>query len=71
MMSETIRIEIRNQKETAQEVTILERMNRWKTWTLTKSSSEGTKTSADLMKWTVQAPAEGKKTIEYTVRYTW
>ncbi|MAJ48043.1 MAG: hypothetical protein CBC35_12380 [Planctomycetes bacterium TMED75] len=71
MMSETIRIEIRNQKETAQEVTILERMNRWKTWTLTKSSSEGTKTSADLMKWTVQVPAEGKKTIEYTVRYTW
>ena len=71
MMSETIRIELRNQKEAAQKVTILERMNRWKTWTLTKSSEEGTKTSADLMKWTVDVPAEGKKTIEYTVRYTW
>lgn len=70
-MTETFRIEVRNQKEEAQEVIVRESMYRWRTWKLTSSSPKGTKIDSDTMEWRLNVPSEGRKTIEYTVRYTW
>ena len=70
-MIETFRIEIRNQKEDAQEVIVLENMYRWRTWTVTSSSIKGSKVDSNTMKWVLDVPSEGTKVIEYTVKYTW
>ena len=70
-MTETYRIEIRNQKDESQEVIVLENMFRWRNWKVTSSSAKGSKVDSDTMKWILDVPSEGKRTVEYTVKYTW
>jgi hypothetical protein len=70
-LTESFSIEIRNQKDVAQKVIIREAMSRWKQWDIVKTNVKGTKRDSHTMEWILDVPAEGRKTIEYTVRYTW
>ncbi len=70
-MTETIRVQIRNHKDAAQKVIIKENLYRWTTWEITKSSHEYEKIDARTIHYEVEAPANGEKTVTYTVRYSW
>ena len=70
-MSETIEIEIRNQKEAAQRVIVRERLYRWRNWKIAESTPEFRKLDASTVEWTVEVPAEGRRTIRYRVDYSW
>ena len=70
-MSETFRIEVRNQKSTTQSVVVLERMFRWTNWKIEKARAKFDKKDASTVAFSVDVPAEGKKVIEYTVQYSW
>ena len=70
-MTESFKIEIRNQKDQAQQVTVQERLYRWNTWKISERNLPFEKINADTIEWKVDVPSEGSKTIEYTVVYTW
>ena len=69
-MTETWSIELRNQKDVAQEVVVREPLYRWRNWEL-RSSDDYEKLDSRVVQWTVEVPAEGTRTITYTVVYTW
>lgn len=70
-IDETIEIKVRNRKEEAVKVVIQERMFRWATWEITKSTIEPKKLDARLVQFpmTLQPGEEG--TLRYTVHYSW
>ena len=70
-MTESFRIELRNQKDVPQKVIVREAMARSREWKITESNLQGTKENSHLMEWVVEIPAESARTIEYTVRYDW
>ncbi|MGA0174280.1 MAG: DUF4139 domain-containing protein [Phycisphaerales bacterium] len=70
-MSETIEVEIRNQKETAQRVVVRERLYRWRNWKIAESTPEFRKLDASTLEWVVEVPAEGRPTGRYRVDYSW
>ena len=70
-MTETFRIELRNQKSAAQKVRVIERPYRWTNWQVTKKNTEFEKLDSGTMAFDVELPSEGARTIEYTVLYTW
>lgn len=70
-ITESFRIQIRNHKNADQKVIIKENLYRWTTWEISKSSSEFQKIDARTIHFEVIVPADGEKTVEYTVRYTW
>ena len=70
-MSETIEVEIRNQKDAAQAVIVREKLYRWRNWKIAESNPEFRKIDASTVEWTVDVPAEGRRTIRYRVDYSW
>jgi Uncharacterized conserved protein len=66
---ESYRITLRNHKETAVSVTVVENMNRWDEWKITTSSHDFVKTDAGKAECTVKIPANDETVITYTVRY--
>jgi hypothetical protein len=70
-MTESFRIEVRNQKSSAQRVKVVEHLFRWSNWSITKKSDDFTKTDASTAVWEFDVPSEGKRAVEYTVVYTW
>ncbi|MCG8407483.1 MAG: hypothetical protein MI923_19970 [Phycisphaerales bacterium] len=70
-ITESFRIQVRNHKEQPQKVIIKETLFRWATWKITKSSDEYEKIDARNIHFDVMVPANGEKTVTYTVRYTW
>jgi hypothetical protein len=70
-MTETIRVEVRNQKKAAQRVRLVEHLNRWSNWEITKKSADFTKLEASTVAFDLDIPSEGKQVVEYTVTYTW
>jgi hypothetical protein len=70
-MTETIAVEVRNQKPRAQRVRVLERPYRWTNWSISGNSSDFTKLDASTVAFDVEVPAEGKVTVKYTATYTW
>jgi hypothetical protein len=70
-MSETIKIEIRNQKKNPQRVVVREHLYRWKNAKVDTKSPGFKKINSNLIEWTIDVAPEGKKTITYTVTYTW
>lgn len=70
-ITESFRIQVRNHKEQPQKVIIRETLFRWATWEITKASEEYEKIDARTLHFNVMVPADGKKTVTYTVRYTW
>jgi hypothetical protein len=70
-IQESFKIQIRNHKPQAQRVVIKENLYRWTTWEITKSSDEYEKVDARTVHFEVEAPANGQKTVTYSVKYTW
>ena len=70
-MTESIKIQIRNHKSEAVKVIIKENLYRWTNWEITKSNSDYEKVDARTIHFEVDVPADGEKTVTYTVRYTW
>ncbi|MCH2161411.1 MAG: DUF4139 domain-containing protein [Phycisphaerales bacterium] len=70
-MTESFKIEIRNQKDKAQSVTVREHLYRWNTWNITERNLPFKKINSNTVEWSVDVPPEGSKTITYTVVYTW
>ncbi len=67
---ESFEIRVRNHKSTAVDVTVVEHLFRWTTWTIT-SASQYKKVSSNQIEIPVSVPANGERVITYTVRYSW
>ena len=70
-MSETVEIEVRNQKDAVQTVVIREGLYRWRNWEMSERNLPFERVDANTVEWRVDVPPEGEKTVRYTVRYTW
>ena len=70
-IEESYEITLRNHKEEAVEVRVVEHMFRWSEWEITEESAEHTKLDAQTVEWRLQGPANGGAKVSYTVRYTW
>ncbi len=70
-MTDSYKIQIRNHKATPVKVVIKENLYRWNEWEITASSDPFTKIDARTIHFDVDVPADGEKTVTYTVRYTW
>ncbi len=68
---ESFKIELANAKKEPVKVIVKENLYRWTNWQITKSSDEYKKMDSRTIHFEVQVPPEGKKTVEYTVKYTW
>jgi hypothetical protein len=70
-MTETIAVEVRNQKPRVQRVRVIERPYRWTNWSISGNSADFTKLDSGTVAFDVDVPAEGKVTVKYTATYTW
>ncbi|MGI6209331.1 MAG: DUF4139 domain-containing protein [Anaerolineae bacterium] len=71
VIEESYRITLRNHKEEAVEVRVVEHLFRWSDWEIIQETAEHTELDAQQVEWRMQVPADGESTIEYTVRYQW
>jgi hypothetical protein len=71
LIRETFEVEIRNRREEAVTVQIVEHMSRWSNWEVQKPSHEFEKTDAQTIEFSVAVAADEVVTVEYTVEYTW
>ncbi len=71
LMRETFEVEIRNRREEAVTVQIIEHLYRWSNWEIQKPSHEFEKTDAQTIEFPVDVEADGIVTVRYTVEYTW
>lgn len=62
---ESYEIKLKNHKKEAQSITVIEHF--YGDWEITKTSEEYEKTDAFTAKWKVKVPANGEKTISYTL----
>lgn len=68
---ETFRITVSNAKDVPQKVLISETLYRWVNWEITRHTDEYKKLDSRRIQFEVTVPPEGKKVVEYTVKYTW
>ena len=68
---ETFEITLKNAKKEPQKVLIRESLYRWVNWEITEKSDDFEKVDHRTVHFPVTVPAEGEKTITYTVRYSW
>lgn len=70
MREETYVIEIRNHKDEAVKVKVLETLSYWTAWSITGSTEQFSKLNSTTIQFEPLVPANGTATITYTVRYT-
>jgi hypothetical protein len=70
-MDETFEIKLRNHKQEAVEVRVVEHLYRWTNWQIAKSSREWTKKDAQTIEFRASVPPEGEAVLSYTVHYSW
>jgi hypothetical protein len=70
-MTETFRIEVRNQKSSSQKVRVIERLYRWTNWKIENQNTSFEKLDSGTIVFDLDVPSEGKKVIEYKVSYSW
>lgn len=75
-LEETYRITLRNHRHEAVEVTVVEHLFRWSSWTITDETLDGEAVAhrardADTVEWDVPVPPGDERILTYTVRYTW
>ncbi len=73
---ESFRITLRNHKDEAVEVRVVENLYRWTEWnmlseTLNGAPVEHSELSSQQVEWRVSVPANGEAVLEYTVQYRW
>ena len=71
LITESFKIQIRNHKEQQIKVIIKENLYRWVNWQITEASDEYEKIDARTIHFEVNVPADGERTVTYTVKYTW
>ncbi|MBX3394896.1 MAG: DUF4139 domain-containing protein [Phycisphaerae bacterium] len=71
MMTESIKISLRNRKDVAQRVLVKENLYRWTSWEITKHSDEFEKIDSRTIHFDVNVPPDGEKIVTYTVQYKW
>jgi len=71
VIEESYEITLRNHKEEAVQVRVVEHLFRWSNWDIIEESAEHTKLDAQTVEWRVDVPADGEAKITYTVRYSW
>lgn len=70
-MEEEYTITLRNHKDEAVEVRVVEHLSRWTDWRIFSSTAEYTKLDASTVEFRVRIPANGETKVSYGVRYTW
>jgi hypothetical protein len=68
---ESFEIKVRNHKQEAVEVRIVEHLYRWFQWEITGSTMDYRKTDARTVEFRPNVSADGQAVISYTVHYTW
>jgi hypothetical protein len=68
---ESFEITVRNRKEEATEIRVVEHLARWANWEMTEKTQEFTKLNAQTVEFRVPLAAGEEKVVGYTVRYTW
>ena len=73
---ESLRITLRNHKDEAVEVRVVENLYRWTEWTMLAETLDGkpvehSQLSSQQVEWRVPVPANGEAVLEYTVQYRW
>ena len=69
VIEESFEVEIRNHKETAVEVKVVDHV--WSDWKVLRSSDGYNKIDAHTIHWPIEVPADGKVKITYTIRTRW
>ncbi len=70
-IEETYRIVLRNHKDEAVEVRVVEHLFRWSNWSILRSSQRYQKLDSSTIEFAVRVPADGETELTYTVRYSW
>lgn len=69
--TEEINITLRNRKDSAVTIQVVERLARGANWEILKSSMKFERLDSDRIQFDLPVPAGGEKSITYTVRYSW
>jgi hypothetical protein len=70
-VEETYRIVVRNHKDEAVEVRVVEHLFRWSNWRILRASHDYEEMDSSNIEFRVRIPAEGETEVTYTVLYTW
>jgi len=70
-MWETFEVRLRNHKDDAVTVAVLENLYRAANWTIEGASHDWDKENSSRIRFDVKVPAEGEAVITYTAHYTW
>ena len=68
---ERFEIKVRNHKETAVTVRVVEHLWRWANWEINEESLPHEKTASNVAEWVVEVPPDGETVLTYAVTYTW
>ena len=71
MADESFNINLNNHKKQAVEVRVVEHLYRWTNWNITNHSDSYNKTDSSTVEFRVKLQPDEKKTVNYTVRYSW
>ena len=70
-LEESFEITLRNHKDEAVEVRVVEHLFRWSEWRILQSSHDFEKLDSTTIEFRVKIPANGEITLDYDVRYFW
>lgn len=70
-MSETVEIEVRNQKKAVADVVVKEHLYRWRNWKIEQRNLPFEKVNASTVEWKLEIAPEKSATIRYRVDYSW
>jgi hypothetical protein len=69
VFDESFEIKLRNRKQDAVEIRVVEHLYRWNTWEIVEKSDEFTKTDAQTIEFAVKLAPDEEKTVTYHVHY--
>jgi hypothetical protein len=70
-VDESFETKVRNHKNSTVDVRVVEHLYRWTNWEIRKNSDPFSKVDSQTIAFTVTAPADAEKTVDYQVHYSW
>jgi hypothetical protein len=70
-LEEDFEITLRNHKDEAVEVRVVEHLFRWSEWRIYSANADHTKLDSSTIEFKVKVPADGEILLRYSVRYQW
>jgi hypothetical protein len=70
-VDESFEIKVKNVKETAVKVSVVEHLYRWSNWSISSASAQHTKADSRTIEFPIDVAANEEHTIMYTVHYSW